>query len=205
MLIKIHPVNPEIRLIKKVVDILKEDGVIAYPTDTVYGFGCSIFSKKGIERIRQLKRLDPRKPISIVCHDLSDISKYAIVSNYAYRIMKRLLPGPYTFILQATREVPRLMLNKQKQVGIRIPDSPICIAIVKELGHPIVTTSAFISDYNLFVEPEDIEKALGHALDAVIDGGIVGSEHSSIVELKEESADILREGKGDVSFFRTKF
>lgn len=201
MLINIHPQNPEPRLIKKVVDILKNDGVIAYPTDTVYGFGCSIFSKEGIERIRLLKTLDPKKPISIVCHDLSDISRYALVSNYAYRVLKRLLPGPYTFVLQATREVPRMMQNKQKQVGIRIPDSPISLAIVQELGHPIVTTSAQILGHDMFLDPEEIEKVLGHTLDAVIDGGIVGGEHSSIVELKENSAVILREGKGDVSFF----
>jgi tRNA threonylcarbamoyl adenosine modification protein (Sua5/YciO/YrdC/YwlC family) len=202
MLIKINPLNPEPRLINRIVHILKNDGVIAYPTDTVYGFGCSIFSKKGMDRIRQMKRLDPRKPISIVCHDLSDISRYAIVSNYAYRILKRLLPGPYTFILPATREVPRLMLNKQKQVGVRIPDSPISLAIVKELGHPIVTSSATIPGRDLFVDPEEIENVLGHALDAVIDGGFVGAEHSSIVELGEDSALILRDGKGDVSFFR---
>lgn len=201
MLIKIHPKNPEPRLIKQVVDILKNDGVIAYPTDTVYGFGCSIFSKKGIDRIRLLKTLDPKKPISIVCHDLSDISKYAIVSNYAYRILKRLLPGPYTFVLAATREVPRVMQNKQKQVGIRVPDSPISLAIVRELEHPIVTSSAQIPGHDLFLDPEDIEDVLGRSLDAVIDGGIVGGGHSSIVELREDSAVVLREGKGDVGLF----
>lgn len=202
MLIKIHPQNPEPRLIKQVVEILQNDGVIAYPTDTVYGFGCSIFSKKGIDRIRLLKTLDPRKPISIVCHDLSDISKYAIVNNYAYRVLKRLLPGPYTFVLTATREVPRLMLNRQKQVGIRVPDSPISLAIVSKLGHPIVTSSAQIPGHELFLDPEEIEKVLGKTLDAVVDGDFVGSEHSSIVELRDDSAVILREGKGDISFFR---
>lgn len=202
MLIKIHPQNPEPRLIKQVVEILQNDGVIAYPTDTVYGFGCSIFSKKGIERIRQLKKLDPRKPISIVCHDLSDISKYAVVNNYAYRVLKRLLPGPYTFVLKATGEVPRMMQNKQKQVGIRIPDSPIPLDIVRELGHPIVTTSAQIPGHDLFLDPEEIEKTVGKILDAVIDGGFVGGEHSSIVELTDDRVVVLREGKGDVSFFR---
>lgn len=201
MLIKIHPVNPEPRLIKKVVELLQNDGVIAYPTDTVYGFGCSIFSKKGIDRIRQLKNLDPKKPISIVCHDLSDISKYANVSNYAYRIMKRLLPGAYTFVLPATREVPRMMQNKQKQVGIRIPDSPISLSIVRELGHPIVTSSAQMSGHELFSDPDEIEKIMGRRLDAVIDGGIITGGHSSIVELSEDSAIIIREGKGDVSVF----
>lgn len=201
MIINIHSKNPEPRLIKQVVEILKNDGVIAYPTDTVYGFGCSIYSKKGIDRIRQMKKLDTRKPISIVCHDLSDISRYAIVSNYAYRIMKRLLPGPYTFVLPATREVPRMMQNNQKQVGIRVPDSPISLAIVRELEHPIVTTSARIPGHNLFLDPEEIEKVLGRTLDVVIDGGFVGGEHSSIVELKEGEAVILREGKGYVGDF----
>lgn len=201
MLIKIHPINPEPRYIKKVVELLQSDGVIAYPTDTVYGFGCSIFSKKGIDRIRKLKNLDPKKPISIVCHDLSDISKYAIVSNYAYRVMKRLFPGPYTFVLPATKEVPRMMQNKQKQVGIRIPDSPISLSIVRELGHPIVTSSAQISGQELLSDPDDIERIMGRSLDAVIDGGIITGGHSSIVELSEDRAIIIREGKGDVSVF----
>lgn len=201
MLLKIHPQNPEPRLIQKVIDVLEKDGVIAYPTDTVYGLGCSLYSKNGMERIRQIKRLDASKPISIVCHDLSDISRYANVSNYAYRVLKRLLPGPYTFILPASREVPRIMQNKQKQVGIRVPDSPIPLSIVKALGHPIVTSSAQIPGRELFTDPDEIEKVMGHALDLVIDSGFIGGEHSTIVELKEDRAVVLREGKGDVTFF----
>lgn len=202
MLINIHPINPEPRLIKRVVETLKNDGVIAYPTDTVYGIGCSIFSKKGIERIQGLKQRDAGKPMSFVCQDLSDISKYAVVSNYAYRVMKRLLPGPYTFIIKATREVPRMMQSKQKEVGIRVPDSPVSLALAQELGHPIVSTSANIHGKDVLTDPEEIEEVFGHALDFVIDGGVLGGESSSVIRLGEYTAEILREGKGDVSFFK---
>ena len=142
MLININPQNPQQRLIRKVVEILKAGGIVVYPTDTYYGIGCDLMNRKAIEKIYQLKRRDQDKPFSFICSDLKNISDYAKVSNYAYKTMKRLLPGPYTFILEGSKLVPKIMLTKRKTAGIRVPDNAICLALVRELGHPIITTSA---------------------------------------------------------------
>jgi tRNA threonylcarbamoyl adenosine modification protein (Sua5/YciO/YrdC/YwlC family) len=189
---------PQPRLIKKVVQILSDGGVIAYPTDTIYGIGCDIFNKKGIEKIYQIKKREKNKPLSFICADLSDISQYAIVSNYAYRIMKRCLPGPYTFILEASSKTPKKIMSKRKTVGIRIPDHRICLAIVKELGHPLITTSANISTEEELDNPDDIEDKLGHSLGLIIDEGHLISEPSTIVDLTGDSPVVLREGKGEI-------
>ena len=189
---------PQPRLIKKVVQILKDGRVIAYPTDTIYGIGCDIFNKKGIEKIYQIKKREKNKPMSFICADLSDISHYAIVSNYAYRIMKRSLPGPYTFILEASSITPKKIMSKKKTVGIRIPDHKICLAVVKELGHPLITTSANISTEEELNNPDDIEDKLGSSLDLIIDEGPLISEPSTIVDLTGDSPIILREGKGEI-------
>jgi tRNA threonylcarbamoyl adenosine modification protein (Sua5/YciO/YrdC/YwlC family) len=202
MLLRINPQNPQPRLIKKIVEILNQGGVIAYPTDTVYGFGCSLFNKKGIERIYRIKRSEKNRPFSFICADLKDISLYTKVSNYAYKTMKRLLPGPYTFILEGTRLVPKIMLTKRATAGIRVPDNQICLAMVKELGHPIITTSAQLSEGEVFYDPGEIEQKAGKILDAVIDGGILVSEPSSVIDLTDDQPKILREGKGDVSIFQ---
>jgi len=202
MLLRINPQNPQPRLIKRVVEILNQGGVIAYPTDTVYGFGCSLFNKKGIERIYRIKRSEKNRPFSFICADLKDISLYTKVSNYAYKTMKRLLPGPYTFILEGTRLVPKIMLTKRATAGIRVPDNQICLAIVKELGHPIITTSAQLPEGEGFYDPGEIEQKAGKVLDAVIDGGILISEPSSVIDLTDDQPKILREGKGDVSIFQ---
>lgn len=186
------------RLIKKVVQILKDGGVIAYPTDTIYGIGCDIFNKKGIEKIYQIKKREKNKPMSFICADLSDISQYAIVSNYAYRIMRRCLPGPYTFVLEASSKTPKKIMSKRKTVGIRIPDHKICLAIVAELGHPLITTSANISTEEELNNPDDIEDKLGHLLDLIIDEGPLISEPSTIVDLTGDSPTVLREGKGEI-------
>ena len=202
MLLRIDPRNPQPRLIRKVVEILNQEGVIAYPTDTVYGFGCSLFNKKGIERIYLIKRSEKNRPFSFICADLKDISLYTKVSNYAYKTMKRLLPGPYTFILEGTRLVPKIMLTKRSTAGIRVPDNQICLAIVKELGHPIISTSAQLSEGEVFYDPGEIQQKTGKLLDAVVDGGILVSEPSSVIDLTDDQPKILREGKGDVSIFR---
>lgn len=202
MILRINPQNPQERLIKKVVEILNQGGVIAYPTDTVYGFGCSLFNKKGIERIYLIKRSEKNRPFSFICADLKDISLYTKVSNYAYKTMKRLLPGPYTFILEGTRLVPKIMLTKRSTAGIRVPDNPICLAIVKELGHPIISTSAQLPKGEIFYDPGEIEQKAGKLLDAVIDGGILVSEPSSVIDLTDDQPKILRVGKGDVSIFQ---
>jgi len=180
---------------------LKAQGVIAYPTDTVYGFGCSLYNKKGIERIYLIKGSEKDRPFSFICADLKDISLYAKVSNYAYKTMRRLLPGPYTFILEGTKLVPKIMLTRRKTAGIRVPYNPICLAIVKELGHPIISTSATLPGGELLYDPAEIDSRLGSTLDLVIDGGILVSEPSSVIDLTDDRPKVLRKGKGDVSFF----
>lgn len=201
MLIKINPRNPQIRLIRRVVEVLEDGGVIAYPTDTIYGFGCSLYNKRGIERIYQIKGIEKNRPFSFICADLKDISMYAKVSNYAYKTMKRLLPGPYTFILEGTKLVPKIMLTRRKTAGIRVPNNPICLALVRELGHPIISTSATSPAGETFYDPAEIEKKVGKLLDLVIDAGPLVSEPSSVIDLTEEMPKILRKGKGDVSLF----
>jgi tRNA threonylcarbamoyl adenosine modification protein (Sua5/YciO/YrdC/YwlC family) len=201
IMVSIHPDNPQERLIQQAAEKLSKGGIIAYPTDTVYGVGCDIFCKQSIEKIYLLKTKSKNSPLSFICPDLKDISKYAYVSNKAYKIMRQLFPGPYTFVLRGTRIVPKLMMTKRKTVGIRIPDNKICIALLKELGRPIVSTSATIKDEVILNDPEEIDIHLGHALDMVIDGGILGLEPSSVVDLTEDSVRVLREGRGDVSFF----
>jgi tRNA threonylcarbamoyl adenosine modification protein (Sua5/YciO/YrdC/YwlC family) len=200
MLLKINPVNPQIRLIRKVVEVLKEGGVIAYPTDTIYGIGCDLFNKKAIERIYEIKGKDRSKPLSLICSDLKDISKYAIVNNYSYKMMKKMLPGPYTFILEATNLIPKIMLKKHKTVGIRVPENPISLSIVRELGNPIITTSVKKADEELYNNPEEIYETLKGKIDLVIDGGIIVAEHSTIIDLTEEVPKVIRKGKGEVSF-----
>jgi len=201
MIMRINPQNPQPRLIRRVAEVLKAQGVIAYPTDTVYGFGCSLYNKKGIERIYLIKGSEKDRPFSFICADLKDISLYAKVSNYAYKTMRRLLPGPYTFILEGTKLVPKIMLTRRKTAGIRVPYNPICLAIVKELGHPIISTSATLPGGELLYDPAEIDTRLGNTLDLVIDGGILVSEPSSVIDLTDDRPKVLREGKGDVSFF----
>jgi tRNA threonylcarbamoyl adenosine modification protein (Sua5/YciO/YrdC/YwlC family) len=200
MLLEINPDNPQPRLISKVVETLKNGGVVAYPTDTTYGIGCSIFSKKGIERIYLLKQRERKKPFSFICADLSEIARYAKVSNYAFKLLKRLLPGPYTFVLEANSVVPDLLLTKQRTVGIRIPDNEICLAIVRELGHPIVTTSANLSGEDPIGNPWQVETDMGKLLDIVVDGGDLTADVSSVVSIIGDVPEVLRKGVGDVSW-----
>jgi tRNA threonylcarbamoyl adenosine modification protein (Sua5/YciO/YrdC/YwlC family) len=200
MLLEINPDNPQPRLIAKVVETLKNGGVVAYPTDTTYGIGCSIFSKKGIERIYAIKQRERKKPFSFICSELSEIARYAQVSNYAFKLLRRLLPGAYTFVMEANSIVPDLLLTKQKTVGIRIPDNKICLAIVKELGHPIVTTSANLSGEDPIGNPWQVECDLGKLLDLVIDGGDLSADVSSVVSIIGDIPEVLRKGVGDVSW-----
>ncbi|GFO57358.1 threonylcarbamoyl-AMP synthase [Geomonas sp. Red276] len=200
MLLEINPQNPQPRLIEKVVETLKKDGVVAYPTDTTYGIGCSIFSKKAVERIYLIKQRDRKKPFSFICTDLSEIARYARVSNYAFKLMRRLLPGPYTFVLEANSIVPDLLLTKQRTVGIRIPDNRICLSIVQALGSPIVTTSANLSGEDPIGHPWQVEADLGKQLDIVVDGGELTADVSSVVSLIGDVPEVLRKGVGDVSW-----
>ena len=202
MLIHINSQNPQPRLISQAVSVLREGGVIVYPTDTIYGIGCDIMNKKAIEKIYRIKGRDKNKPFSFICSDLKNISDYAKVSNYAYKTMKRLLPGPYTFILEGSRMVPKIMLTKRKTAGIRVPDHAICLNLVQELGHPIISTSASMPDGEIFMDPSLLHDYFGSNIDLVIDGGPVSDNPSSVVSLIDDTPEIIREGQGDVGIFR---
>jgi len=199
MLIDINPENPQDRLIKQVAEVLREGGIIAYPTDTHYGIGCDIMNKKAIQAIYQLKQRDKKKPFSFICSDLKNISQYAKVSNYAYKTMKRLLPGPYTFILEGSKLVPKIMLTRRKTAGIRVPDNAICVALVQELGNPIISTTATTTKGELFLDASFIQDYFQSRLDFVINGGQVPGKPSSVVSLWDDVPEIIREGLGDVS------
>jgi len=195
-IIAINPVTPQERLLRQVVAVLEQGGVIAYPTDTTYGVGCDILSSKAIERIYRLKAKSRKDTLSFVCADLSHLADYAVVSNAGFRLMKTLLPGPYTFVLKATKLPPRVLQTKQKTVGIRVPDHPIPLALVRMLGRPIVNTTANRSGGPPLTHPEDIDKVLGHGIDVIIDGGTVVDQLSTVVGIEGEEMTVLREGKG---------
>ena len=195
-MLSINADNPQQRLINRVCAVLEEGGLIVYPTDTFYGIGCNLFNKRGIQLIYRLKNRPLKKPFSFLCDSLKEVSRYALVSNYAYKTMRRLLPGPYTFILEGTRLVPKIMLTKRKTVGIRVPDNKICLDIIRTFGRPIISTSA------VFDDPQSIQEAYGSFLDVIIDGGVLYQSPSSVVSLIDDIPEVIREGKGDVSGFR---
>jgi len=199
MLIHIHPDNPQPRLIKQVVGILKTGGVIVYPTDTIYGLGCDIFQHKAIERICNIKNVQPQKAqLSFVCFDLSDLSKYAKqLDTPVYRTLKQFLPGAYTFILEASKEVPKILKTKKDTIGLRIPDNKIARCIVEELGNPILSASLpgeFVEDYT---DPDIINDRFIKLVDLVIDGGIGGTVPSTIIDFSRGEPELLREGAGE--------
>ena len=199
LLIELDPAHPSPRKISQIVEELQSGGVIVYPTDTVYGIGCSILQRQAIERVYRIRRLDRRKPLAIICSDLSEVAKYAQVSNAHYRMLKIALPGPYTFILPATPEVPRTMLTKRREMGVRIPDNAICQAIVQKLGHPILSASVVLDpEGDLVNDPRQIYDDLGHAIDVVVDGGMLPSAPSTVVDLTSVEPVVVREGKGDL-------
>ena len=202
MIISINPDNPQPRLIKQVVEKIRHGAVISYPTDTGYGIGCDIFNPKAIKQVVQLKKRPQNKPFSFMCSDLKNISEYAHVSNTAYRLLKKNLPGPYTFVLPGTKLVPKVMTTRQKTVGIRVPENEICRALLAELGSPIINTSIPVEDDNsVLAEAFEIEMAVGNRIDLVIDGGSVFPDPSSVIDLTGNVPEILRIGKGDVTPF----
>lgn len=200
---QIHPENPQPRLVRQAVDIIKCGGVIAYPTDSAYALACDIGNKNGADRIRAIRRLTEKHNFTLVCRDLSDIALYAKVNNGQYRQIKAHTPGPYTFILKATSEVPRRLMNpKRRQIGIRIPDNKITLALVEELGHPLMSTTLSLPNEELpMTDPYDIRATLEHSLDLVIDGGFCGFEASSVIDLSDDEPVVLRRGCGDVAAF----
>jgi tRNA threonylcarbamoyl adenosine modification protein (Sua5/YciO/YrdC/YwlC family) len=199
MLIHIHPANPQDRLIRQIVDFLKAGGVIIYPTDTIYGLGCDIFQHKAIERICRIKNVQPQKAnLSFVCYDLGDLSRYAKqLDTPVYRTLKQYLPGPYTFILEASKEVPKILKTKKDTVGIRIPDNKIARCIVKELGNPILSASLPGENVEDYTDPEIIHDKFEKLVDIVIDGGIGGIVPSTIIDFTKAQPEIIREGAGE--------
>ena len=201
MILQINPEHPQPRRIEQAANILRSGGVIAYPTDTVYGLGCDINSKKALEKVRRIKKMDNKRHLTFIFPDLKQISKYAQVSDNEYRILRRLLPGPYTFVLKATKLVPRIVLTKRNEVGIRIPDNRICVALLEEMGNPILSSSVRLPDDQLVSDPKEIDRSYKGQVDLVVDGGVFYPEPSSIVSLIDDEPEVLRVGKGDVSFF----
>ena len=195
-IVEVDPVHPQPRVVERAAKVLEDGGLIAYPTDTYYGIGCDLNSKKAIDRLYGLKGRDRKKPFAFLCPDLSDVAKYAKVSNFAYRYMKQLTPGPFTFVLEATRLVPEMMQTKQRQVGIRVPQAPLMLAIAAELGRPIVTTSATDLDGEVLTDARSIKDSLGNRLDLILDGGLQPSEPSTVVSLINDEIEVLRQGKG---------
>ena len=199
MLIQIHPENPQPRLIKQVTECLKDGGIIVYPTDTIYGLGCDIMQHKAIERICKIKNVDPQKAqLSFICSSLSDLSEYAkSIDTPLYRLLKNYLPGPYTFILPASKQVPKILQSKKSTVGLRVPDNKICCAILEELGNPLLSTSLPGEMVEEYTDPEIIYKKFEHLVDIVIDGGIGGMVPSTVVDCTTDEWKVVRQGLGE--------
>lgn len=198
---ELHPETPQMRYINKAVEVLKQGGVIIYPTDTVYGIGCDIFNKEALDRVFAIKQDAGTKLFSFVCPDLKDIAKYARVSDYAYRAMKHLLPGPYTFILPAAREVPKKLWTKRQTVGIRIPNHKVAMTLAKELGNPIISTSVTNRKGEVLFDPFEIKTIFNNQIDLMLSSGNLQGQPSSIIDLSSETPEIVREGAGDISYF----
>jgi tRNA threonylcarbamoyl adenosine modification protein (Sua5/YciO/YrdC/YwlC family) len=200
---QIHPDNPQARLIRQAVDIIRQGGVIIYPTDSAYALGCHIGDKQALQRIRQIRRLDDDHNFSLVCRDLSDLGIYAKVSNSAYRLLRAATPGPYTFVLQATKEVPRRLVDpKRKTIGLRVPNNAICSALLNELGEPIMSSSLILpGQEDPLTDPLEMRDLLEKQVDLIIDGGVCGLQSTSVINLEDDQVEILREGCGDLTLF----
>jgi len=202
-LIEVHPTDPQPHRVKSIVRIIRDGGLVAYPTDSSYAFGCRIGDKKAIDRIHRIRRTDKKHNFTLVCADLSEISVYARVENWAYRLIKSLTPGPYTFILPATRQLPKMLQNpKRRTIGIRVPDHPLVSAMLEELGEPIMSSTLLLPGEELpLTDPLEIEERIGNQIDAVIDAGPTGIEPTSVLDLSSGTIEVLRVGRGDVSQF----
>lgn len=201
--LEIHPQNPQARLVQQAVDVVRQGGVLVYPTDSGYALGCHLGDKDAVDRIRAIRQLDDKHHLTLVCRDLSEIATYAQVDNQAYRLLKSLTPGPYTFILDATREVPRRLQHpKRKTIGIRVPAHPIVDALLQTLGEPLISTTLQMPDEDApLTDPLEIKERLRHHVDAIIDGGTGAAISTTMVDLTGPAPVVLRYGAGDVSMF----
>ena len=201
--IEIHPQNPQPRLIKQMVEVIRAGGVIVYPTDSCYALGCQIGNKTAMDRIRRLRQLDDRHNMTLVCRDLSEIATYAIVDNATFRLLKANTPGAYTFVLPATHEVPRRLQHpRRKTIGIRVPDHPIALALLEALGEPLVSSTLSLPEEDVpMTDPQEMYERLQHHVDAVVDGGYCGTLPTTVVDFVQGVPTIAREGKGDVRPF----
>lgn len=204
---EVHPVNPQARHIQKAAAALRAGALVIYPTDTTYGLGCDMFARRAIERIYGLKAKPRNEPLSFLCADLSELARYAVVSNANYRILRKHLPGKYTFILPATKEVPKALQSKTGTVGLRIPQSPTCIALLKEMGHPLTSTTVTRApeDKNTYLnDPEDIQRALGNSVEVFLDAGVLQGGPSTVIDLTDHEPRMVREGSGDISWLAAR-
>lgn len=201
-IIQIHPVNPQKRLVDKAAQMLTDGGIVAYPSDTSYALAANIFDKNAVEKMYKIKKTAKSKLFSCICYDFSTLSEYAFISTSHYRIMNHLLPGPYTFILKGKSLLPKISLSKRKSIGVRMPDVPITRMLYESAGFPLLSCSMRISDEEIINDPEEINRRFGHEIDLTIDGGGVAYAPSSIISLEQEVPVILREGSGDLTFFR---
>ena len=201
MLLSLNPQNPQLRLVQQVVELLENDGVIIYPTDTVYGLGCSIYSKKAMKRLHLIKKMDPKKPLTLICSNQTQIQEYTQgIETPIFKLLRKHLPGPYTFVFRASKIVPKMMLTPRSTVGFRWPDHPITLAIVEMLGHPILSSSLRISEDQLYDDPHEIHDYFKKRVDAVVDGGSIFAEHSTIIDFSQGDPILLRQGKGKSSW-----
>ena len=199
---QIHPENPQVRLVRQAVQIIRDGGVVVFPTDSSYAIGCSLGNTSAMERIQRIRRVDNKHNFTLICRDLSEISTYAIVDNINYRLIKSLTPGPYTFILQATREVPRRLQNpKRKTVGVRLPEHIVTQTLLQELNEPLMSSTLILPGEDLpMIDPYQIRLSLEHQVDLIIDGGFCGHEPTTVVDLMEARPQVLREGKGSIDW-----
>ncbi len=200
---KVHPDNPQARLIRQAVDIVREGGVVVYPTDSAYALGCHIGDKNALDRIRRIRQLDDKHNFTLVCRDLSELASYARVDNAAYRLLRHNTPGAYTFILEATSEVPRRLKHpKRKTIGLRVPDNEIALALLRDLDEPLMSVTLIMpgEEYPL-IDPYEIREILEHEVDLVIDGGYCGMEPTTVIDMSAEAPQLTRQGKGPAEPF----
>ena len=203
---QIHPDNPQVRLIRRAVEIVRDGGLLVYPTDSSYAIGCCIGDKAAMERLRRVRKLDDRHNLTLVCRDLSEIASYARIGNQGYRLLRALTPGPYTFIHKATKQVPRRLQHpRRKTIGIRVPGNKIAQSLLSELGEPLMSSTLILPGEDLpMTDPHEIRQVLDHAVELVIDGGYCGLEATTVVDMVDDVPGVVRVGKGDVSLFEEK-